>query len=76
MNNAIPKELIHELENLDADNQVRVLDYVRSFNTKPDQVTPGSVMKKYVGTIPAKDLKLMELAIDNDSALIDHDSWQ
>ena len=76
MNKPIPKELINELEKLGADDQVRVLDYVQSLNTKPGQVKPGSVMKKFVGTIPTEDLELMKQAIDNDCSQIDHTSWQ
>ena len=76
MNKPIPKELISELEKLDVDDQVRVLNYVQSLNSKPSLANPGSVMRKFVGKIPREDLDLMKQAIDTDCSQIDHASWQ
>ncbi len=76
MNKPIPKELIEGLEKLGAEDQVRVLDYVQSLSDKPTDINPGSIMKKFVGTISKKDLETMKLAIDKDCSEIDHASWQ
>ena len=76
MNKPIPKELIDELEKLGTEDQIRVLDYVQSLNEKPGLGSPGSVMRKYAGTISKKDLETMKLAIDNDCSEIDHASWR
>lgn len=76
MNKPIPRELLHELEHLDPRDLERVSEYVRSLGARQARGTPGSVMRKYAGSIPANDLMLMQKAIEEGCSTIDYESWK
>ena len=76
MNKPIPKELMDELEKLEPDDQGRVLEYAQSLRPKSESTSPGSIMRKFVGTISKSDLEIMKRAADEDCSQIDHASWK
>ena len=76
MNRQLNAEIISEIENLEDEDQERVLAYAKSLkNPKNKGGNSGSMLRKYVGAISAYDLSQMSKAIEQDCERIDHEGW-
>jgi hypothetical protein len=60
-------------EKLDAAQQQRVLEFVRSLSEP--QGVPGSSLLRFAGMIPLDDLEKMAQAIEEDCERIDPSEW-
>jgi hypothetical protein len=63
---AVKMEIINQIEQLDYDNQKRVLDFARVLNMTGSRGVPGKQLLVFGGHIPSDELKTMALAIEEN----------
>jgi hypothetical protein len=68
-------QIVQQTENLPADLQQQVLDFVRKLAALVQRGVPGEKLLRFAGMIPAEDLELMRQAIEDDCEQVDWHEW-
>ena len=72
MTPAFKKQLLEQVEQLDPDQQKKVLDFARSMAKAG---TRGEDVLRFAGTIDAEDLEAIKQAIDDACERVNPDEW-
>ena len=67
----IEQEILEQVTRLQPDEQLRVLDFAKALAGPLPQGTTGKQFLKFVGSIPAEDLKEMQAAIRDGCEKVD-----
>jgi hypothetical protein len=71
----LEKEIIEQINRLAQDEQRRVLEFAKALAQSRPTGEPGKNLLKWVGCIPAQDLKEMEQAIEEGCERVDQNEW-
>jgi hypothetical protein len=72
---AVERELQQHLSRLGPAERRQVLEYTRELGEPPRHGTPGAALLRFVGAIPAEDLREMADAIDEGCERVDPERW-
>jgi hypothetical protein len=77
MVNATPvkEEILREIDHLPLHFQKRVLDFVRTLKSTPDEGVPGRELLCFAGILPLAEGKLMIRAIEESCEQVDPNEW-
>jgi hypothetical protein len=75
VSDAVITQIVQQTENLPADLQQQVLDFVRKLAALVQRGVPGEKLLRFAGMIPAEDLELMRQAIEDDCEQVDWHEW-
>ena len=75
LNVDLKREILDQLAGLGADQQQKVLDFVRALAINRPIGTPGRDLLRFAGTIESADLKAMEQAIEDGCERVNVDEW-
>ena len=75
MDNALQNQLLSYVGQLDAPDQIRVVNYARSLAESVPRGTAGEASLKFAGCISSADVEEMTLAIEEGCEKIDGDEW-
>ena len=75
LNVTVKKQIISQVGLLDYEHQRRVLDFARALVVTCPKGVPGKQLLSFAGTIPADDLKTMEMAIEDSCETVDQNEW-
>jgi len=73
--NVLKKEIVTRLDKLPIDRQQQVLEFVKALTISLPQGTMIENLKKHVGKISKKDLKLMSEAIEEGCGQVFPSEW-
>jgi hypothetical protein len=72
---SVEKEILNEIHRMKTEQQVKVLEFVRSLAKSSGKAIPGKNLLRFSGKITKNDLQKMTLAIDAECERIDRDEW-
>jgi len=72
---AFERELRERLSLLDPDQQRQVLEYARALSEEPQRGVPGQALLRFMGSIPADDLRDIARAVEEGCEGIDPRGW-
>jgi len=75
MASAIVSEVVRHMEVLPLTLQEQVLNFVRGLDSAQLRGTPGKHLLQFAGSIPSKDLKVMDEAIKQGCEQVDLNEW-
>lgn len=75
MSQQLVHEIVQELDRLPEDEQLRVLQLVRTLTSAMPAGVPGRDLTRLAGLIPADDLAAMARAIEEGCEQVDEREW-
>jgi hypothetical protein len=75
MSDAVITQIVQQTENLPADLQQQVLDYVKKLAASVQRGVPGENLLRFAGMMPADDLEAMRQAIEDGCERVDWHEW-
>lgn len=75
MSEAVMAQIVQQTQNLPANLQRQVLDYVKKLTTLAPRGVPGERLLCFAGIIPADDLQAMRQAIEDGCEQVDWHEW-
>ena len=75
MGNSIKERIIEQLKRLPADQQERVLEYIRTLADIDQAGVPGTELLRFAGAIDRDDQQLMSNAVEEGCERVDRGGW-
>lgn len=75
VNPTLRRDLLEQLERLDAHQQQQVWDFARALAAESQAGTPGQALLSFAGSITQDDLRAMKAAIDEGCEQVDLNEW-
>ena len=69
------KQILHQIDQLNPDQQRRVLDFMRHLDGARPHGVDGRTLLKFAGSIEADDLREMTAAIEEGCERVEADAW-
>ena len=75
LNNIYKQQIVNEIEQLDYDNQKRVLEFAKALAATGKKGVPGKLLLSFGGAISPEDLADMQKEITDHCEKVDQNEW-